>query len=217
MQVSEKLQFYIGIGSKIALFIVVLIAAKLSGDWVMAKISGELTPRTEPMLHRFIMAAIGIYICLMTLPFVPGAEIGLGLIAMLGPRIAPLVYGCTVIALVLAFMIGRLIPQDAIIRGFEQLHLKRAASLLRDVKDLDFEERTQFLVANSTSRILPVILRYRFVALMIALNIPGNSAIGGGGGIGIMAGYSRMFKFPTFLAAVAIAVAPVPLFLFLTG
>jgi hypothetical protein len=44
------------------------------------------------------MVAIGIYVCLMMLPFVPGAEIGLGLMTMLGPSIAPLVYFATVLA-----------------------------------------------------------------------------------------------------------------------
>ena len=182
----------------------------------MARITMNLTPRTEPTLHNFIMIAIAMYVCLMMLPFVPGAEIGLGLIAALGPKIAPLVYGCTVLALCLAFLIGRLIPQERIVAGFEFLRLKRAANLLRGMVDLDFEARKAFLIGKSTSRLLPLALRYRFVALMVLLNVPGNSVLGGGGGISMVAGYSRLFPFPSFLAAVALAVAPVPLFLFLT-
>lgn len=214
---SAALRKWIGIFWKIALFVAVLVAAKMSGDWVMSQISVNLTPRTEPTLHLFIMVAIGLYTCLMMLPFVPGAEIGLGLIASLGPKIAPLVYGCTVVALSMAFLIGRLIPQEAIVHAFEFLHLKRAAGLLRNMVDLDFEARMDFLVGNSSSRLLQLALRYRFIALIMLLNIPGNSVLGGGGGIAMIAGYSRLFPFPTFLAAVAIAVAPVPLFLFLSG
>jgi hypothetical protein len=213
---STGLRTWVGISWKIALFVAVLVAAKMSGDWVMARISVDLTPRTEPTLHHFIMIAIGIYTCLMMLPFVPGAEIGLGLIAALGPKIAPLIYGCTVLALCLAFLIGRLIPEKTIIAGFELFHLNRAASLLRSMVDLDFEARKEFLLSQSASPLLPLALRFRFIALMILLNVPGNSVLGGGGGISMVAGYSRLFRFPSFLVAVAIAVAPIPLFLFLT-
>jgi hypothetical protein len=214
---SADLRTWIRLTWKVALFVAVLVAAKMSGDWVVSRISVNLTPRSEPMLHNFIMVAIGIYTGLMMLPFVPGAEIGLGLIAALGPKIAPLVYGCTVVALCLAFLIGRLIPKDSVIRGFELLNLRRAASLLRNMVDLDIEARREFLLGNSTSRLLRLALRYRFIGLMVLLNIPGNSVVGGGGGISMIAGYSRLFSFPSFLAAIAIAVAPIPLFLFLTG
>jgi hypothetical protein len=42
------------------------------------------------------------------------------------------------------------------------------------------------------------------------INMPGNSLIGGGGGIAMAAGYSRAFSYPAFLACAAVAVAPVP-------
>ncbi len=214
---STVLRSWIRISWKVALFVGLLFALSMSGDWLLHQITGNLTPSTEPTLHRFILAAIAIYTCLIILPFVPGAEIGFGLIAALGPNIAPLMYVCTVVALSTAFLIGRLIPQEWIIRSFEFFHLKRAAGLLRSMAGLDFDARIEFLIGNSASRLLPLAIRYRFIALMILLNIPGNSVLGGGGGISMVAGYSRLFPFPSFLAAVALAVAPVPLFLFLMG
>jgi len=45
----------------------------------------------------------------------------------------------------------------------------------------------------------------------VALNIPGNYVIGGGGGIALIAGVSRVYSIPGFLLTILLAVAPVPL------
>lgn len=196
---------------KAVLFVGVLIAAKYAGDQVLKQLTPHLTPSTEPAIHRLIMIAIAAYILLMMLPFVPGAEIGLGMMMMFGPKIAPLVYGSTVLALSLSFLIGRLVPQQAVIDMLEILRLKRAAALLRQLHPLGADERLRFMLANRSSRIVPFLLRHRYIALMAAINLPGNALIGGGGGISLVSGFSRIFSFPGFLLAVALAVAPVPL------
>ena len=131
------------------------------------------------------MTAIAVYVLLMMLPFVPGVEIGLGMMVMFGPKIAPLVYGATVLALVISFLFGRLVPQQTIVEIFETLHLKRAGRLLRQLEPLDSNERLEFLLQNAGSRIVPFLLRHRFLALMIILNLPGNALLGGGGGISL--------------------------------
>ena len=41
--------------------------------------------------------------------------------------------------------------------------------------------------------------------------MPGNVLIGGGGGIAMVAGLSRLYSLAGFLLAVGVAVAPVPL------
>jgi len=46
-----------------------------------------------------------------------------------------------------------------------------------------------------------------------AFNIPGNALIGGGGGIALVAGMSGLFRLPTYILMVAIAISPIPLFL----
>jgi hypothetical protein len=48
-------------------------------------------------------------------------------------------------------------------------------------------------------------------------NLPGNAALGGGGGIAMMSGFSRLFTFGGFVTAVAVAIAPVPLVILITG
>jgi len=52
---------------------------------------------------------------------------------------------------------------------------------------------------------------------MLVLNLPGNSLVGGGGGIAFIAGLSGMFSYIGFILAIAIAVAPVPVFFYFTS
>jgi hypothetical protein len=208
---------YWGLAWKLALLVGLLVAASLAGDWISGQLTDHLTPSTEPAVHRLIMTAIALYVLLMMLPFVPGVEIGLGMMVMFGPEIAPLVYGATVLALTLAFLIGRLVPQPAIVRVFETLRLSRAARLLRDLEPLDTDARLELLLGNASSRAVPFLLRHRFLALIAALNVPGNAVIGGGGGICLVAGFSRLFALPKFALAVAVAVLPVPLVMLLSA
>jgi hypothetical protein len=214
MAVNSNLTSIFGVVWKVALLAGVLVGAKYSGDWVLGQLTPYLTPSTEPALHSLIMTATAVYILLMMLPFVPGVEIGLGMMMTFGPDIAPLVYASTLLALLLAFVIGRLVPQETIITMFETVRLKRTASLLRRLQPLDTNERLEFLLQNASHRIIPFLLRYRFLGLIIALNLPGNAVIGGGGGICMVVGFCRLFPFPGFILAVALAIAPVPLFVF---
>ena len=213
----SPIRSYLGVAWKFALLVGLLIAASYAGDWVMSQLTPYLTPSTEPALHRFIMTAMAVYVRLMMLPFVPGVEIGLGMMVMFGPKIAPLVYGGTVMALLLAFLVGRLLPQHAIVEIFETLHLRRAGRLLRQRETLDSSERLQFLLQNASTRIVPFLLRHRFLALMVALNLPGNVLVGGGGGIGLVAGFSRLFTLPRYALAGALAVSPGPLRVLISG
>lgn len=217
MESVSPVRSYLGVACKLALLVGLLIAASYAGDWVMGQLTPHLTPSTEPALHRFIMVAITIYVLLMMLPFVPGVEIGLGMMVMFGPKIAPLVYGSTVLALMLSFLVGRLVPQRTIVEIFETLHLKRAGRFLRQLETLESSERLQFLLQNASNRIVPFLLRHRFLALVVALNLPGNALVGGGGGIGLVAGFSRLFTLPKYALVVAIAVSPVPLMVLMAG
>jgi hypothetical protein len=58
---------------------------------------------------------------------------------------------------------------------------------------------------------------FRFLLIPLLLNLPGNAVIGGGGGIAMLAGFSRLFSFPVFVAMTAVAVSPVPLLIILSG
>jgi len=217
METPDKARLIFSLAWKVACLAGLLVGAKLIGDLIIGQLTPTLTPSTEPALHRLIMTAISVYVVLTALPFVPGVEIGLGMIAAFGKNIAPLVYGATVLALSISFLIGRIVPQKLIITSFQALGLVRAANLLSNLQPLGTEERLAFILHISSFRTTPFLLRYRFLALMVALNLPGNAVIGGGGGICLMAGYCRLFPFPGFLLTVLVAVAPVPLMVLMTS
>ncbi len=202
---------------KIAAFASLIILANLVGEWLTSRFVPHLTPSTEPAVHRMIMTAVVVYAICMMLPFVPGMEIGLALMLIFGPPIVPLVYGTTVVALALSFLAGRLVPQRTIIAGLSAVRLERAARKLEEVHSLDVRDRLPWLLRASPGRIVPLLLRFRYLALALLFNLPGNALLGGGGGIAMLSGMSRLFTFTGFVIATAVAVSPVPLLIFLTG
>ncbi len=188
-----------------------LVAANYLAHGIADALDFQIRLSNEDMVHRTIMTAAALYAVLLAIPFVPGAEIGLALIALLGPPIAFLVYVCTVAGLLLSFIVGRMISPARLIRLAEDIGFRRLADLLKEMEPLDQREKLEFLAGSAPNRYLPLLLRYRYLALAIAFNIPGNFLIGGGGGIALLAGVSRLYSIPGTVFAVAIAVAPVPL------
>lgn len=214
---TMRLGRYVVILAKISGLVGVIYVGSLASEWLTVQFVPHLTPSTEPVVHRIIITATIVYLICMMLPFVPGVEIGIGLMVVFGPPIVPLVYGSTLVALSLSFLAGRLIPQRAIISGFVTLGLERPSRLLEESQSLEVRDRLRWLLRKAPGRALPWLLRFRYVALMLLLNLPGNAALGGGGGIAMMSGFCRLFSFVGFVAAVALAVAPVPLLILLTG
>lgn len=174
-------------------------------------------PGNEASVHRMIMTVTAVYILVSALPFVPGAEIGLSLMLMLGPKIAGLVYLSTVLALTLAYLVGRAIPAASCAAAFNFFGFRKARELVLQMAALNAGERLQLLLAHAPPRIVAILLRHRYLALAAAFNLPGNTLVGGGGGIALAAGMSGLYPLPHFLLTTALAVAPVPLTIGLTG
>jgi len=195
----------------------VLIAANFLAHGLADTLSFQIRPSNEDAVHRTITASAILYSILLALPFVPGAEVGLALMGVFGPPIAVLVYTCTVAGLSLSFIAGRLIPLSVLVRFANDMRLDRTSKLLEDIEPLSRQERLEFLAKKAPNRLLPFVLRYRYVALAIALNIPGNFLIGGGGGIGLFAGISRLYTVPGYLLTIIISVAPVPIAVLVFG
>lgn len=203
--------------AKIAGLLALLIAANFLVHSVTDVLNFQIRPGNEDVVHRTIMASAALYSFLLAIPFVPGAEIGLAMITVLGPPIALLVYICTIAGLSLSFVVGRAIPLSVLIRFTEDIKLRRTNKLLRDFDSRDNEERLEQLFNKTTNRFLRALLRSRYLTLGIALNVPGNFIIGGGGGIALFAGISRLYSYPGFLITIAIAVAPIPVAVSLFG
>ena len=205
----------------IVLRLVILIAVLVFATWgthlIRDALNLQIRPDNEQQVHRAIMLGAVAYIGLLALPFVPGAEIGLAMLAAFGAAIAPLIYVCTVASMTLAFVIGRFLPIGALERLLSLLRMRRAAALVARAAPLSQEERLAMLLEGQSKRALDLALRYRYVALALAVNTPGNSVIGGGGGIMIMAGLSGIFSPLSTFVTVALAVSPVPLAVIFLG
>lgn len=200
-----------------ALYLFLIVVGWLISRQFEAFSSMDLGPTSDPMVRKLIMIAALLFVLTSSLPFVPGAEIGLGLLLLFGGQLAFLVYGCMVVALVIAFVIGRMVPCAYLAALFDYLRFHRAADLVCRLENKSPAERLDMLMERAPSRFVPLLLRHRYLALMLALNVPGNTVIGGGGGIAMVAGMSGLFSFGWFLLAMAVAIAPVPLVFFLMG
>lgn len=202
---------------KITALLLLIVIANIVAAWVTDALKLEIRPSNEDLVHRMIMVSAILYATLIAIPFVPGVEVGLALIAILGPAIALLVYVATVAGLTMSFLIGRMVSMGWLIALFEELKFQRTAQLLGTIQPLSIDDQIAFLVANASNRLVPFLLRHRYLALAIVLNLPGNFLIGGGGGIALLAGVSRLYAVSGFLATVACAVAPVPLAVLMLG
>lgn len=196
---------------KIFLFMVLLYGANQAAHYIVEAINFDIRPSNEDSVHRVIMTSAVLYSLLLALPFVPGAEIGIALLMTLGPPIALLVYVCTVAGLTISFLIGRLVPISIIGKVVQALGLKKISVLLEAIEPLDQQQRLSFLTSRAPNKMVPLLLRSRYVGLGILFNLPGNFLIGGGGGIGLIAGLSGLFSFLGYFLTVTIAVSPVPL------
>lgn len=202
---------------KLSCLILLIIAINFAADWVVGILKIELRPFNEELIHKTLMVSSIIFGLLVAIPFVPGVELGITLIAMFGPPVVFLVYLSTLIGLSISFIIGRLISLRSLVTLFENLKLKRSSQLLNKVEPLKMEDRLEFLISQAPSRLVPFLIRHRYIALAILVNLPGNILIGGGGGISLIAGASRLFSLPGFLITIALAVSPVPLAILIFG
>jgi hypothetical protein len=203
-----------------AMLAAVFAGLYLLGNFVAERVAEQFDlvvhVRSEPVIHRMIMTATAIYMALMATPFMPGVEVALSMILVFGVRICFLIYVSTVLALILPYLAGRLVPARYCSRAFGFLGLERAQHLVNLIGPMSGQERLKFLVDETPNRWGPFVLRHRYVALGIALNLPGNILIGGGGGIAMLAGMTGLYSFPAYLLTIIVAVAPLPLAIIVT-
>jgi len=196
---------------KLVYLIILIIAANFAADWVVNALKIELHQQNQEALDKMILISAIVFCFLLSVPFVPGAEIGITLLWMFGPRVVLLVYACTLIGLLTSFIVGRLISLKALVKLCNDLNLQKAAQLFIEFERLKQNERLTFLVSRAPVPWIPFLVKHRYLALAALINMPGNILLGGGGGIALMAGASRLYSLPGFLGTIAAGVAPIPL------
>tara|TARA_R110002124_G_scaffold80862_2_gene213820 strand:+ start:3746 stop:4357 length:612 start_codon:yes stop_codon:yes gene_type:complete len=197
--------------------LVLLALGNLLSVWLTSTVDIEIPPDAQSLLGPKVLLAALLYALVLAVPFVPGAEIGIAMMMMAGARIALVVYLSTIVGLSISFLIGRFLPLQVLTNSFRLLGFRKAQKLLETIEPLEPTERLQFLMSTAPNRLIPFLLRHRYLALGIVLNVPGNSLIGGGGGIVLLAGISRLYSIPAFLLTITIAVAPIPLIVMFFG
>jgi len=205
------------VAGKVALFLLILVFLNYGMGWVAQRIGFQFWPRHANMALTLLTASVVAYMLLLAIPFLPGIEIGLMVMVLLGRPGIVLVYLATVLALTLSFLLGRLLSPRIIVRALDWFHLDRARDLVSALAPLGPEERLRFLLQSIPSRSVPFLLRRRYLVIAVLFNLPGNALIGGGGGIGLVAGISRLFSYPKYLFAVCLAITPVPVLFLLSG
>lgn len=196
------------------LLVIVLLVwlTHLALSWTMAKIDDlENASRVRIGVLGLLLL---IYILLMAVPFVPGVEIGISLMVLEGGAVAPFVYVATVVGLLLAFLVGRHVDCVVFKRVMTDLHLTRISDLIEVIAPLDGLQRLQLLHDRLPSWMPPAVIRYRYFVMAILLNLPGNAIIGGGGGLALVAGFSRLYAVKATVLTLALAVSPVPIMVY---
>lgn len=205
------------VAGKVAILVLLLVFLNYGMGWIAKEIAFQLWPRHIGMALTLLTVSVVAYVLLLAIPFLPGVEIGLMVMVLLGRPGIVIVYLATVLALTLGFLLGRLLSPRILVRALEWFHLDRARDLVVALMPLDPEERLRFLLQSVPSRIVPFLLRHRYFVIAVLFNLPGNALIGGGGGIGLVAGMSRLFSYPKYLFAVCLAISPVPILFLLRG
>lgn len=197
-------------------YLVIFGGGWYAGHLLMDVVAVHMTPQNEARMDTMLAIAGGAFVATSAIPFVPGAEIGIGMIMVFGAKVALLVYFGMVVALMASYCVGRFVPASSVAAALGYFGLRKARDLVQKLAPLDAEERLALLSATAPRRVIPILLRYRYLTLIVLFNMPGNSVIGGGGGIAFTAGLSGLYSLPAYFATVLFAVAPLPLLVLLS-
>ena len=203
--------------AKLVFIFALVYAAKFGVDFLKLKISlFESDAAARAMTGLLVTVLIG-YIILLSIPFIPGVEVGIAVLLLLGPSAAPIVYLATVCGLLTAFGVGQYAPLQRLVQFCLDLRMTRIATLLERIHSTPRAQRIHAMQASLPNWLTPILSNYRYVTLALAINMPGNIAIGGGGGIMMAAGLSRLFQTRFVALTVMLSTLPVPLAVWILG
>jgi hypothetical protein len=205
------------IASKLLVVFALVYLAKLGVDFLMVKIALFENDEAARMMTGLLITVMVGYAILLAIPFVPGVEIGIAILALEGAQAAPFVYFATICGLALAFCIGQYVPMARLVGWCEDFYLARIARLLQRIHETPRDDRLQAMQDRLPKWLAPIFCNYRYVTIGLAINLPGNIALGGGGGIMLAGGLSRLFQTRFMILIVMLSTLPIPLSVWLLG
>lgn len=153
-----------------------------------------------------------VYVLLLSVPFFPGIELAWLVILLFGKDAVIMIYLLTLLGLGLSFGIGRWFEKSWLTAGLDLKKLKEnLINRTESIKKKFKENLPATLVSHQPTSFQ---VNPRYVLLAILINLPGNTIIGGGGGIALLCGMNRSFSWKGFMSTIAIASSPVPLLLY---
>lgn len=197
--------------------VLLVLVVKAGFDAISAQLAlMEDDTAARAMTGMIVIVLLG-YALLLAIPFVPAIEIGIAILMIAGANAAPFVYVATVMGMSLAYFTGRHVALNWLIRLCADLRVQRFASMLENARDRTPADRLSDLDDRLPPWLAPFVVRYRYVMLAVLINIPGTVAIGGGGGIMLIAGISRLFHPGWTVLTIVLATLPVPLAVWVLG
>lgn len=192
----------------VAILGLILVANQLIG-WVMMQ---------EGTSGRVVFGIVLLaYALLISIPFVPGIEIGIGVMLMQGPASAPWVWLATIVGLTVAYLVGHLIPLRTLQNLFADLRMRKACAAIAQFSEVPKKDRYQYIRDRLPRWLVPLAGKHRYLAVALLINLPGNALLGGGGGITLLAGLTRIFRPIPTLIVLALATLPVPAAVWILG
>ncbi|WP_085907692.1 hypothetical protein [Kiloniella majae] len=158
-------------------------------------------------LQALLICAL-IYLLLLSVPFVPGVEIGLLIMAAFGKEGVLVVYLATLGGLSLSFFIGHFFPQFWTTEKLQKL------TKLTNFKANSYSLTEMPRPLTFLFTLIPWITKYRYLTLALLINLPGNAIVGGGGGISFIGGASKKLTFTKFFLTLSLATLPIPLLIY---
>jgi len=197
--------------------IALLVAINIGVGMLLTKYSTTLSGQGTMLFGVTVFSLLLLYALLLAIPFVPGIEIGISLMVVHGPAAAPFVHGATVFGLLLAYGLGQAFSDKFSCRFLSGMGLERACNFVENMKSMNREQRLKTIEDSIPPWAAKSLIKHRYLMLALALNLPGNSLIGGGGGIAMVAGLSRLYSPVPFFVMLVLASAPVPVLYYFFG
>lgn len=202
---------------RLALRLAIVIAIFWLAHRLFAWFEVQIADTGADMHMALTLSAYVAYAVLIAIPFVPGIELAVAAMIMRGPEVAPAIYLATLAGLMLAFLVGQTIPASWLSRTCADLGLKRSGTALERFAALPAEARLEALRAALPRWLGRAVTKFRYLLLAALINVPGSSLIGGGGGIMLMTGLTRLYAPHWVFLTLALAIAPVPLAVWTLG
>ena len=199
--------------AKFAALLVVILLLNTGGAWLAALANVQIWPEHLGMIELIWATMAVAYVVLMSMPFVPGIEVGLVLMFMLGDGGILLIYLATQLSLSISFWLGQMVPAEKLAQALSFFGFSKMADLLKQSQAVTCDQRAYWLSEHFDSRIGRWLANHQGVSLAILINMPGNSFIGGAGGLSMLMGSTGLICYRHFVAVLAVATAPVPLML----